>query len=97
MDFEEACNDFIANKREVRKYNIEDYFIIMVRNERSAEIHKHREGFKPVLNRDFENDYELIMLIFENGFYELFSFGTTAASVCLGMIPAIRYPSQTQK
>ena|SRR3989344_635897 len=73
--FEEAYEDFLDNKREAKRYQISDYFITLIRGENSVEIHKHREGFKPVLNRDFENDRELIMLTFNHGFHEMFSFG----------------------
>ena len=73
--FEEAYEDFLDNKREAKRYQISDYFITLIRGESSVEIHKHMEGFKSVLNRDFENDSELIMLTFNHGFHEMLSFG----------------------
>ncbi|MBI5355769.1 MAG: hypothetical protein HZB68_04930 [Candidatus Aenigmarchaeota archaeon] len=73
--FDEAYEDFLANKREAKRYQISDYFITLIRGESSVEIHKHKDGFKCVLSRDFENDRELIMITFDHGFHEMFSFG----------------------
>lgn len=73
--FEQAYDDFIDNNREAKRYKISDYFVTLMRGDNSVEIHKHRDGCKTPLNRGFEDDRELIMLTFENGFHEMFSFG----------------------